>query len=147
MRLLPLLLFIVCAAPAAAQVAVSTPPVTVDDVYAPVSFRDPLVASTVFGDQKGATAKPRDKSGAAAAVEKGTFSVYGLTLTGIMEDSSGRQALLKDASGAVYTLKAGRLSDAKKKPVPGVSGVVKGKQVVLMTEDKKVHQLNLREKE
>lgn len=145
MRLLPLLLFIACAAPAAAQVAVSTPPAKVDDVYAPVSFRDPLVASTVFGDQKGTTAKP--KGGAAAAVEKGTFSVYGLTLTGIMEDSSGRQALLKDASGAVYTLKAGRLSDAKKKPVPGVSGVVKGKQVVLMTEDKKVHQLNLREKE
>lgn len=144
MRLSLAALFIACAAPAAAQVAVSTPPVTVDQVYDPVNPRDPLVASTVFGDQKGTTARPK---GAAAAVEKGTFSVYALTLTGIMEDSHGRQALLKDASGAVYTLKAGRLSDAKKKPVPGVSGVVKGKQVVLMTEDKKVHQLNLREKE
>lgn len=141
------LLFLSCACPAAAQVAVSTPTPTVEQLYKPVSSRDPLVASTVYGDQKGTTAKPKDKSAAAASVVKGTFSVYGLTLTGIMEDSHGRQALLRDAEGAVYTLKAGHLTDAKKKTVPGVSGVVKGKQVVLMTEDKKVHQLNLREQE
>ncbi len=146
MSLTLILLSALSAAPAAAQVAVSTPVLTVDQAYAPVNTRDPLVASTVYSDQKGTTARPKDKSGA-AAVEKGTFSVYGLTLTGIMEDSSGRQALLKDASGAVYTLKAGRLTDAKKKQVPGISGVVKGKQVVLMTEDKKVQQLNLHEKE
>ncbi len=148
MSLTLILLSVLSAAPAAAQVAVSTPVLTVDQAYAPANPRDPLVASTVYSDQKGTTAKPKDKSGAAAsAVAKGTFSVYGLTLTGIMEDSSGRQALLKDASGAVYTLKAGRLTDAKKKQVPGISGVVKGKQVVLMTEDKKVQQLNLHEKE
>ena len=147
MRLTLTVLFIsCCAGSAAAQVAVSTPVATVEQTYMPVSMRDPLLPSTVFGDQKGVSARPK---GAAAAqpVEKGTFSVYGLTLTGIMEDSRGRQALLRDASGAVYTLKAGRLTDAKKKAVLGISGVVKGKQVVLMTEDKKVHQLNLREKE
>jgi len=147
MRLTLTLLFISCAAPAAAQVAVSTPAVTVDRAYKPVNPRDPMVASTVFGDQKGMTAKPKDKSAAAVKVEKGSFTVYGLTLTGIMEDSHGRQALLRDASGEVYTLKAGRLSDAKKKIVPGVSGVVKGKQVILMTDDKKVTHLNLRENE
>ena len=156
MRLTLTLLFLSCAGaaraaapaavPAAAEVAVSTPVPTVEQFYAPANLRDPLVASTVYSDQKGTTAKPKDKNGA-AAVEKGTFSVYGLTLTGIMEDSRGREALLRDASGAVYTLKAGRLSDSKNKPVPGVSGVVKGKQVVLMTEDKKVHQLNLHQKE
>lgn len=147
MRLKPTILLICCcAASAAAQVAVSTPAVTVDQAYAPVSARDPLLPSAVFGDQKGVAARPKGAA-AAQAVEKGTFSVYGLTLTGIMEDSRGRQALLRDAAGAVYTLKAGRLTDAKKKTVPGISGVVKGKQVVLMTEDKKVHQLNLREKE
>lgn len=145
MRLTLTVLFISCAAPASAQVAVSTPAATIEQTYAPVSMRDPLLPSTVFGDQKGLTARPG--AAAAQAVEKGTFSVYGLTLTGILEDSSGRQALLRDAAGAVYTLKAGRLSDARKKAVPGISGVVKGKQVVLMTEDKKVHQLNLREKE
>ncbi len=146
MRLTLTILFIsCCAGPAAAQVDVSTPAATVEQVYKPVSMRDPLLPSGVFGDQKGVNARPG--AAAAKAVEKGTFSVYGLTLTGIMEDSSGRQALLRDAAGAVYTLKAGRLTDARKKAVPGVSGVVKGKQVVLMTEDKKVHQLNLREKD
>ncbi|MEK7722632.1 MAG: hypothetical protein AAB359_09620 [Elusimicrobiota bacterium] len=149
MRLTLTILLISCAAPAAAQVEVSTPTATVEQVYKPVNARDPLVPSVVVGDQKGTVGKPRDKNDAAAApvAGKDAFSVYGLTLTGIMEDSRGRQALLRDAAGAVYTLKAGRLADARKKTVPGISGVVKGKQVVLMTDDKKIHQLNLREKE
>ncbi|OGR74952.1 MAG: hypothetical protein A2X32_10565 [Elusimicrobia bacterium GWC2_64_44] len=137
-------LLLSCAAPAAAQVQVSTHALTVEQAYKPVNMRDPLVASTVYGDQKG-TGENRKAAG--QAVEKGTFSVYALKLTGIMEDSRGREALLRDAAGAVYTLKAGRLTDSKKKTVPGVSGVVKGKQVTLMTEDKKVLHLNLRENE
>jgi Tfp pilus assembly protein PilP len=138
-----------CAAPAEAQVQVSTPALTVEQAYRPFSARDPLVPSTVYGDQKGTG--ENKKSGAqdpqAQFVEKGTFSVYGLKLTGIIEDYRGREALLRDASGAVYLLKAGRLTDSKKKTVPGVSGIVKGKQVTLMTEDKKVLHLNLRENE
>ncbi len=132
------------AEPAAAQVAVSTqPPLTVEQAYKPKNGRDPLVPATIYGDQKG-TGKMVSSS--AAEVKKGTFTIYGLTLTGILEDSRGRQALLRDSvTGALYTLTAGRLLDSKKKPVPGVSGLVKSKQVILMTEDKKVHQLNLRE--
>jgi hypothetical protein len=145
-RSLTIALLFVCAAGARAQVGVSTAaPLTVDQVYKPASLRDPLLPATVFGDQKGPgkSAKPD-----AAAVAKGSFTVYGLALTGILEDSRGRQALLRDqATGLLYTLKAGHLFDSKKKTVPGISGVVKGKQVILMTEDKKVHQLNLREKE
>ena len=150
MRITLTLLFISCAVPAAAQLAGSTPTLTVEQTYKPVSQRDPLVPATTYGDQKGTTAKPKEKSGAAAAataVEKGTATIFGLTLTGIMEDSRGRQALMRDASGAVYLLKAGLLTDAKKKPVRGVSGVVKGKQVILMTDDKQVRHLNLRENE
>ncbi len=146
MRLTLTILFLACAVPAAAQVAVSTPAATVDQVYKPVNPRDPMVPATVFGDQKGVSARPKGAS-PAAAVEKDTFTVYALTLTGIMEDSRGRQALLRYADGSVYTLKAGRLLDARKKLVPGVSGVIKGKQVILMTEDKKVRRLNLRENE
>ncbi len=132
------------AQPAAAQVAVATAAVTVDEIYKPVNLRDPLLPSSVYGDSKG-KARP---SGAQPAVVSATFTVYGLALTGIMEDSRGRQALLRDtATGGLYTLKGGRLLDSKKKAVPGVSGVVKGRQVVLMTEDKKIHQLTLREKE
>lgn len=141
-------LFLSLAAPAAAQVAVSTPALTVEQAYRPVNARDPLIPATVYGDQKGGE-KGNGKASAAASasVEKGTFSVYALTLTGIMEDSRGREALLRDAAGSLYTLRAGRLTDSKKKAVPGISGVVKGKQVILMTEDKKVHHLNLRENE
>lgn len=147
MRSILTLLLLTCASAASAQaVAVSTPAATVEQVYKPVNPRDPLIPATVFGDQKGTGAQKAEAS--ATEVVKGTFSVYNLALTGIMEDASGRQALLRDQStGLLYTLRSGRLTDSKKKPVPGVSGVVKGKQVILMTEDKKVHQINLREKE
>ena len=139
--------FLLLPAAAAAQVEVSTAaPLTVEQAYRPVNTRDPLLPATVFGDQKNFGRISREVA-VSTGTERSSFSVYGLALTGILEDSSGRQALLRDASGALYTLKAGRLIDSKKKAVPGVSGVVKGKQVVLMTEDKKVHQLNLREKE
>jgi Tfp pilus assembly protein PilP len=148
MRPILITLLICSAAPAAAQVAVSTAapavPLTTEQAYRPSNGRDPLVPATVSGDTKG-TAAP--KAGQAPAVVSSTFNVYSLALTGIMEDSSGRQALLRDAAGNLYTLKAGHITDAKKKAIPGVSGVVKGKQVILMTEDKKVHHLNLRENE
>lgn len=142
-------LFLALPAPAPAQVQASTPTLTVDEAYKPPNRRDPLLPSTVYGDLKGSgeLKKAAAPGQAAAAVEKTTFSVYGLKLTGIMEDSRGREALLKDASGAVYTLRAGRLTDAKRAAVPGVSGIVKGKQVTLMTDDKKVIHLNLRENE
>lgn len=149
MRLILITILICSAAPAAAQVAVSTAapaaPLTTEQAYRPANGRDPLVPATVSGDTKGAAA-PKAK-GQAPAVVSSTFNVYGLALTGIMEDSSGRQALLRDAAGNLYTLKAGHITDAKKKTISGVSGVVKGKQVILMTEDKKVHHLNLRENE
>ncbi len=144
MRPILTFLFLLCAGGASAQVAVSTPPATVEQAYAPVNQRDPFLPATVFGDQKG-RGKPDASS---QQVVKGTFTIYNLALTGIMEDAYARQALLRDqTTGLLYTLKSGRLLDSKKKRVPGVSGVVKGKQVVLMTEDKKVYQLNLREKE
>lgn len=137
-----------CAVPAAAQVAVSTPAATVDQMYRPVNPRDPMLPATVFGDQKGTGRMPSRKGPAAEEAVKSSFTIYGLALTGIMEDSRGRQALLRDqATGLLYVLKGGRLLDEKKKPVRGVSGSIKGKQVILMTEDKKVHQLNLRDKE
>ena len=37
-----------CAAPAAAQVQVSTPALTVEQAYRPSNARDPLVPSTVW---------------------------------------------------------------------------------------------------
>jgi len=136
------LLFMILGAPAGAQIAVSTPAATVEQLY-PGKGRDPLVPATVFGDQTGS---PRFQ--AQATVAASSFTIYNLMVTGVLEDAGGKQALLSDAAnGAVYTLKTGRLFDSKKKPVPGVSGVIRGKQVILLTDDKKVRQINLREKE
>lgn len=149
--------FLLAPSPAAAQQAplASTAAVTVEQAYAPVNKRDPMVVSTVYGDTKVSGRAAKAVSAAAgsarqlqAAAPAGVFSVDGLSLTGIMEDSNGRQALLRDgATGALYTLKAGKLRDAKKKAVPGITGFVKNRQVILMTEDKKVHQLGLPEKD
>lgn len=138
-----LLVPVLAAAQAPAAGGSSTRPVTVDQAYRPSSMRDPLRVSTVFGDEHA------PKTAASLAdLTTSTFSVYNLALTGILEDARSKEAMLKDlATGAVYILKGGRLLDSKKKLLPGVSGVIKGKQVILMTEDKKVQQLNLHEKD
>ncbi|MBI4802591.1 MAG: hypothetical protein HY796_08725 [Elusimicrobia bacterium] len=128
------------AAPAA---GVSTAALTVDQLYQPLTQRDPLKEATVYTDEHGPKAK-----GAVADITKTTFSVYNLSLAGITEYARSKEAMLTDpTTGAFYTLKAGRLLDSKKKQLPGVSGVIKGKQVILMTEDKKLHQLTLHQKE
>ena len=130
-------------AQAPAAVAISTPSPTVEQLYRPANMRDPLAVSTVFGNEHSPKA-----AASVAGVSNSTFSVYNLSLTGIMEDSRSKEALLADkTTGRTYILKGGKLLDPKKKQVPGVTGVIKGKQVILLTEDKKVHQLNLREKE
>ncbi|MFA6434476.1 MAG: hypothetical protein WCW52_07260 [Elusimicrobiales bacterium] len=135
--------------PAAARAQVpaaagfSTAAVTVEQAYHPSNTRDPLKISTVFGDEHAPTARA-----ASAELARSTFSVYNLTLTGILEDSRSKEAMLRDLStGVVYFLRGGKLLDSRKKQLPGVSGVVKGKQVILMTEDKKIHQLTLHEKD
>ena len=132
-------------APAAAQlpptVGYSTQAVTVEQVYTSSALRDPLKISTVFSDEHG----PKTKAGGGELV-RSTFSVYNLALTGILEDNSSKEAIFKDlATGAVYILRDGRLLNLKRKPLPGVSGIIKGKQVILSTEDKKIRQLNLHE--
>jgi len=112
-------------------------------VYAPPSKRSPMKASTIAQDEHG----PNSKA-SLSDIAKATFSVYNLSLTGLLEDPRSKEAMLIDSTtGFFYTLKAGKLLDSKKKQVPGVSGVIKGKQVVLMTEDKKIHQLTLHKKE
>ncbi len=129
------------------SVNVSTKTLTVEQVWRPVSFRDPFSVSTVYGDET-KNLKPKTSSTNVTDVQKSSFSIYNLTLTGVMEDRKGKQALLTDEqTGSVYILKSGKLFDSKKKEVKGVAGVVRGKQVILMTEDKKVLPLKLYDKE
>ncbi|MBI4656008.1 MAG: hypothetical protein HY746_04570 [Elusimicrobia bacterium] len=116
---------------------VSTQVLRVEQIYRPVVYRDPLVQSTVYGDAKSKAAPEAN----AVEIAKSTFTVYDLELTGLMEDSKGKQAML------IFILKAGRLFDGKKNTVKGITGIIRGKQVVLMTEDKKVVPLNFQEQE
>lgn len=112
----------------ATAVAVSTPPATVEGLYRPINAKDPMIPSTFFGDHKPML------GGADSAVEVplSSSTIGGLSLTGVMEDSSGKQAMLTDkATGAVYILKGGKLLGAKRKAVPGARGVIRGKQVEL----------------
>lgn len=123
---------------------VSTQILSVEQIYRPVVYRDPLVQSTVYGDAKSKAAPEAN----AVEIAKSTFTVYDLELTGLMEDSKGKQAMLTDSkTGTVFILKAGRLFDGKKNTVKGITGIIRGKQVVLMTEDKKVVPLNFQEQE
>ena len=142
----PFLLLLVpalAAAQAPAAVGSSTRSVTVEQFYSQSALRDPLKVSTVFSDEHGSKSKV-----GAAELAQSTFSVYNLALTGILEDNNSKEAIFKDlGSGAIYILKGGKLLDTKKKQLPGISGLIKGKQVVLRTEDKKTHQLILHEHE
>ena len=134
---------VIGAAPSAsAEVGISTSVLTVDQVYSAPRYRDPFVVSTVFGDEHA----PKGRGRAGVPIVS-TFNVHGLSLTGIIEYNRTKEALLSDkVSGQVYVLKSGRLLDARKKQVPGIAGVIRGKQVVLMTSEKEVHQLSLHEK-
>jgi len=71
----------------------------------------------------------------------GEFSIHNLILKGIMKDSYGDFALFVDgSSGANYVLRKDILYNMKRKPVRGVSGIIKPqlKTVHLLTLDKDV---------
>jgi len=103
----------------------------VNDLYPfeRMHLRDPFMqlgGSSGYGDQEG---------------DIPVFSIHNLVLKGIMQDSSGDFALFVDAaSGANYVLRKDVLYDIKRKPVPGVSGIIKPQQktVHLLTLDKDV---------
>lgn len=113
----------------------------VDELYLG-NLRDPFI----IGGGGGARTQAQT---ATAALESVPFSIHDMELTGIMKDSRGKQALLKNRNtGASYMLVRNKLLDSKGKPVPGVSGVIHGKQeVTLMTEDTDRQPLSLHEKE
>lgn len=126
--------------PASTQtVKASTMSPTVDQLYRSDNMPDPFVAAGMGGEVK------RVQTQTAAAPIP--FSIHDLTLTGIMEDSKGKQAVFSNLNtGISYVLTGGKLFDVKKKPVHGISGVIQGKQVILMTEEEDVQPFNLHDK-
>lgn len=123
----------------AGEVNASSSTLTVKDVYKPALTRDPLLVSNFFGDDKKWSAeKPR--------VSTAAFSAANLELTGIMEDKSGRQAILRDrVAGETYFLKAGRLFDSERKEVKGIGGIARSGEVFIVTGDRKVYHISLKQ--
>lgn len=111
---------------------------TVEQLYRSDNLPDPFVAAGMGGEVK------RVQVQSSAPVP---FSIHDLILTGIMEDSKGKQAVFSNPNtGQSYLLSGGKLLDGKKKPVGGITGVIQGKQVILMTEEEDVQPFNLHEK-
>lgn len=111
-------------APSAAladEVKVSTTP-TVDSIYTASRLRDPFAR---WGAGRAAS-KPFTLE---------DFSIHKLALRGIMRDAGSDFALFSDnESGASFLLRKGKLYDPKKKPVPGIAGVINMKtKVVTLT--------------
>ena len=71
--------------------------------------------------------------GRARAFSPQDFSIHKLSLRGILRGSGTNFALFVDNdAGWGFLLRKGRLYDPKKKAVPGVAGVIKGKTVTLI---------------
>lgn len=112
----------------------------VDDIYGGAKLRDPFMKLAGAG-AAAAAAPPKD-------YDPEEFSIHQLELKGIMRDKAGMTALLVDLSSRFpFILRGGRLYDMRKKPVKGVTGVIKPAQktVTLSTADKDVQILRLGE--
>ncbi|MFH1619149.1 MAG: hypothetical protein ABIG11_04525 [bacterium] len=125
---------------AAAQTALSTVTVTVEQFYRTENLRDPFVPATGIGGERIRVQQ--------TAAQQTQFNIHDLILTGIMEDSRGKQAIFSNPnSGLGYVLSGGRLTDIKRKPVEGVRGIIQGKQVILSTPEEDIQPFTLHEKQ
>lgn len=114
----------------------------VDDIYGGAKLRDPFMKLAGAGVAAAAVAAPPKD------YDPEEFSIHQLELKGIMGDKAGLTALLVDMNSRFpFILRGGRLYDMRKKPVKGVTGVIKPAQktVTLTTADKDVQTLRLGE--
>jgi len=117
------------------NVTISTASKSVAEIYRPANGRDPMVISSVYASQ---TENRKLVDSKQPAVTVSSFTVKNLVLSGIIEYSNRKEALLKDqATGLIYVLKNGILYDGRKNRVAGVKGSVKGKQVTLISDGNK----------
>ena len=114
----------------------------VDDVYGGAKLRDPFMKLAGAGAVAAPVAAP------AKDFDPEDFSIHQLELKGVMRDKAGMSAMLVDMNTHFsFILRGGRLYDMRKKPVPGVTGVIQPaqKSVTLTTADKDVQTLRLGE--
>lgn len=114
----------------------------VDDIYGGAKLRDPFMKLGGSGAAVAPVAAPPKD------FDPEEFSIHQLELKGIMRDKAGMSAMLVDMNTHFsFILRGGRLYDMRKKPVPGVTGVIQPAQktVTLTTADKDVQTLRLGE--
>ncbi|TBR21490.1 hypothetical protein EPO15_10235 [bacterium] len=114
----------------------------VDDIYGGAKLRDPFMKLGGSGAAAAPVAAPPKD------FDPEEFSIHQLELKGIMRDKAGMSAMLVDMNTHFsFILRGGRLYDMRKKPVPGVTGVIQPAQktVTLTTADKDVQTLRLGE--
>ncbi len=67
-----------------------------------------------------------------------------LELRGILNDRSGKVAIIGTTSGENFVLKSGRIYDQRNHLVNGVTGIIKENSVVLITSNRTVKELPLK---
>ena len=84
-------------------------------------------------------------SGEGKGLGKGDLA--NLELKGILHDHRGKMAVIASGGGEHYVLRAGRIYDRKNRVVTGVSGIIKEKSVILISQNRTMTELSLRTRE
>jgi len=82
-------------------------------------------------------------NGAPGAKGARSGNLASLELKGILRDKKGKMAIISSTDGESYTLKSGRIYDKKNQMVKGVTGIIKLRSVVLISNNKTVRELRL----
>ena len=70
-----------------------------------------------------------------------------LELKGILRDRKGKVALISASDGEAFVLRSGRIYDKKNRIVSGISGIIKENSVILISQNRTVTELSLRNKD
>lgn len=70
-----------------------------------------------------------------------------LELKGILRDRKGKVALISASDGEPFVLRSGRIYDKKNRIVSGISGIIKENSVILISQNRTVTELSLRNKD
>jgi Tfp pilus assembly protein PilP len=78
--------------------------------------------------------------------EQATPSIAALSLKGIFSSGKQRTAIIT-GPGGTYILKDSRLYDNRQRIIKGLSGAIKADSVIMISQDKTMRELKLRDKE
>ena len=66
-----------------------------------------------------------------------------LELKGIMRYKDGKVAIISSTDGESYTLRSGRIYDQKNKKINGITGIIKERSIVLISNNNTIKELTL----